>query len=125
MRRRGRQGRGQRRPRDPNTGGFEADSGLTTVEAIEKDGGTATYVSCDVTKEDQVDNLVAETVRAFGRIDVMVNNANHDSVGGGPIPTRTRAGRSQRPRQVRRRRSLCGTTEAASGLTARTARGCI
>ena len=42
---------------------------------IEKTGGTAAYVSCDVTKEDQVDNLIAETVRRFGRIDVMVNNA--------------------------------------------------
>jgi NAD(P)-dependent dehydrogenase (short-subunit alcohol dehydrogenase family) len=60
---------------NPNAGGFEADSGLTTVEAIEKAGGTATYIGCDVTKEDQVDHLVAETVRAFGRLDVIVNNA--------------------------------------------------
>ena len=60
---------------NPNAGGFEDDAALTTVEAIEKRGGTGTYVGCDVTKEDQVDNLVAETVRAFGRIDVMVNNA--------------------------------------------------
>ena len=60
---------------NPNAGGFEDDAALTTVEAIEKLGGTGTYVGCDVTKEDQVDRLVAETVRAYGRIDVMVNNA--------------------------------------------------
>jgi NAD(P)-dependent dehydrogenase (short-subunit alcohol dehydrogenase family) len=60
---------------NPNTGGFEDDAALTTVESIEKAGGTATYVSCDVTQEDQVDQLVERTVAAFGRIDVMVNNA--------------------------------------------------
>ena len=60
---------------NPNTGGFEDDAALTTVDAIEKLGGTAIYVGCDVTQEDQVDTLIAETVRAFGRIDVMVNNA--------------------------------------------------
>ena len=60
---------------NPNTGGFEADSNLTTVEVIEKDGGTATYVGCDVTNAEQVDNLIADAVRAYGRIDVMVNNA--------------------------------------------------
>jgi NAD(P)-dependent dehydrogenase (short-subunit alcohol dehydrogenase family) len=60
---------------NPNVGGFEDDADLSTVEVIEKTGGTAAYVSCDVTKEDQVDNLIAETVRGFGRIDVMVNNA--------------------------------------------------
>jgi NAD(P)-dependent dehydrogenase (short-subunit alcohol dehydrogenase family) len=60
---------------NPNAGGFEDDAALTTVEAIEKLGGAGTYVGCDVTKEDQVERLVAETVRAYGRIDVMVNNA--------------------------------------------------
>lgn len=60
---------------NPNTGGFEDDSDLSTVQAIEKAGGTATYVTCDVTDSRQVDALVAEAVRAFGRLDVLVNNA--------------------------------------------------
>ena len=30
---------------------------------------------CDVSKQDQVQSLVADTVRTFGRLDVMVNNA--------------------------------------------------
>ena len=60
---------------NPNPGGFEADAALTTVEAIEKNGGRAVYVTCDVTRSEQVAALVAEAVRAFGRLDVMVNNA--------------------------------------------------
>ena len=60
---------------NPNPGGFEEDAALTTVEAIEKGGGRAVYVGCDVTSSDQVAALIAEAVRAFGRLDVMVNNA--------------------------------------------------
>jgi NAD(P)-dependent dehydrogenase (short-subunit alcohol dehydrogenase family) len=59
---------------NPNAGGFE-DSQLTTTELIQKAGGQAVYVNCDVTKSDQVAHLVAEAVAAFGRLDVMVNNA--------------------------------------------------
>jgi 3-oxoacyl-[acyl-carrier protein] reductase len=36
-------------------------------------GGTG--VTCDVTSEEQVGNLVAEALRNFGRLDVFVNNA--------------------------------------------------
>ncbi len=56
-------------------GGFEEDPDLTTVEAIEKDGGEAIYVGCDVTKQDQVRDLVKAAVDGFGRLDIMVNNA--------------------------------------------------
>ena len=56
-------------------GGFEEDPDLTTVEAIEKDGGEAIYVGCDVTKQDQVRDLVKDAVDGFGRLDIMVNNA--------------------------------------------------
>jgi NAD(P)-dependent dehydrogenase (short-subunit alcohol dehydrogenase family) len=56
-------------------GGFEEDPDLTTVEAIEKDGGEAVYVGCDVTKQDQVRDLVKAAVDGFGRLDIMVNNA--------------------------------------------------
>jgi NAD(P)-dependent dehydrogenase (short-subunit alcohol dehydrogenase family) len=59
----------------PNPGGFEANSGLTTVEAVEKAGGRATYVEADVTRSDQVANLVTRTVETYGRLDVMINNA--------------------------------------------------
>ena len=51
------------------------------VGEIESAGGTAMAVGCDITVPDQVDALIAETVGAFGRLDVMVNNA-----GGGATP---------------------------------------
>jgi len=60
---------------NPNPGGFEDDAQLTTVEAIQKGGGRAAYIGCDVTSSDQVAGLVAGAVDAFGRLDVMVNNA--------------------------------------------------
>ena len=49
--------------------------GEATVEAIHASGGQAIYVSADVSREDDVKRLVASAVEAFGRLDVMVNNA--------------------------------------------------
>jgi 3-oxoacyl-[acyl-carrier protein] reductase len=47
---------------------------------ILRSGGTAFAQPTDVTEEDQVDRLMAETVQRYGRIDVLVNNAG---IGGG------------------------------------------
>lgn len=44
------------------------------LEKVAGDIGAAAIV-CDVTDEAQVDNLVVETVKRFGRLDIMVNNA--------------------------------------------------
>lgn len=50
-------------------------AGDETVGAIEKAGGTAILVKGDMTKKADVDNLVAETQKAFGdEIHVLVNN---------------------------------------------------
>lgn len=59
----------------PNQGGFEADPQLPTAAAIREAGGDGQYVACNVTKQDEVAQLVRETVRLYGRLDVMVNNA--------------------------------------------------
>lgn len=59
----------------PNQGGFEGNPQLTTAAAINEAGGKAQYIACDVTKQNQVANLVKETVRIYGGLDVMVNNA--------------------------------------------------
>ncbi len=48
--------------------------------AISDAGGSATYRLLDVVKEEEVAATVAEAVQAFGKLDVMVNNAG---VGGG------------------------------------------
>jgi NAD(P)-dependent dehydrogenase (short-subunit alcohol dehydrogenase family) len=46
-----------------------------TAEAVRAAGGQAHVVLCDVSNEDQVRSLVAETVAHFGRLDCAVNNA--------------------------------------------------
>ena len=45
------------------------------AERIENTGGRARPVPTDVVQSDQVERLVAEAVEAFGRLDVLVNNA--------------------------------------------------
>ena len=46
-----------------------------TVNIIKQAGGEAIGNSCDVTDPDQVRAMVAETVGAFGKVDIMVTNA--------------------------------------------------
>ena len=49
---------------------------LLTVKArIEGDGGTCLAVKCDVSQKAQVAHVVDETICAYGRVDVLVNNA--------------------------------------------------
>lgn len=45
------------------------------VEEIEKNGGQALAVKCDVSRKEEVDNLVKKTIERFGKVDVLVNNA--------------------------------------------------
>lgn len=45
------------------------------VREIEAAGGTAMAISCDVSDEESVKQLVAATVQAYGRLDIVVNNA--------------------------------------------------
>ena len=50
-------------------------AGDETVASIEKSGGSAVLIKGDMTKKADVDNLVAETQKAFGDdIHVLVNN---------------------------------------------------
>jgi 3alpha(or 20beta)-hydroxysteroid dehydrogenase len=51
------------------------DAGRSTVEAIRKTGAKAEFFKHDVTDERQWEATVAEAVRKFGRLDVLVNNA--------------------------------------------------
>jgi len=46
-----------------------------TVAAIEAAGGQALAVQADVSIPEDCERLVAETVKAFGRLDLLVNNA--------------------------------------------------
>lgn len=52
-----------------------ADEGEETAQAIRDVGGKAIFVKADVSQEDEVRHLVARSIDAFGRIDVLYNNA--------------------------------------------------
>ena len=52
-----------------------AEDGRGTVDAIERAGGEAILVETDVSKAEQVERAVRETVRAFGGLHVLYNNA--------------------------------------------------
>ena len=49
--------------------------GIEVVETIRHDGGSAIFVRTDVSVEDEVARFVAETLDAFGQLDIAVNNA--------------------------------------------------
>jgi 3-oxoacyl-[acyl-carrier protein] reductase len=46
-----------------------------TKAAVESVGGKCITIKADVSKKDEVERLVEESLAAFGRIDVLVNNA--------------------------------------------------
>jgi 3-oxoacyl-[acyl-carrier protein] reductase len=52
-----------------------AEAAAATVAACEAAGGDALAIQADVTDRAQADRLVAETLDAFGKIDVLVHNA--------------------------------------------------
>jgi NAD(P)-dependent dehydrogenase (short-subunit alcohol dehydrogenase family) len=52
-----------------------ADAGEETARGIREAGGKAIFVKADVSKEDDVKHMVARGIDAFGRIDVLYNNA--------------------------------------------------
>lgn len=55
---------------DANTRGAEE-----TVDLIEGAGGEAVFLRCDVSKEKEVEALVARSVETYGRLDFAFNNA--------------------------------------------------
>ncbi|HEY9769354.1 MAG TPA: 3-oxoacyl-[acyl-carrier-protein] reductase [Coleofasciculaceae cyanobacterium] len=52
-----------------------SDAAEATVQEIAQAGGEAIALQADVSKSDEVDNLIKATLDKFGRIDVLVNNA--------------------------------------------------
>ena len=50
-------------------------AGQETVDAIVREGGSASFVHCDVVDGEQVKAMVDATIETFGRLDCAVNNA--------------------------------------------------
>jgi glucose 1-dehydrogenase len=51
------------------------EGGRPTLELIREAGGEAFYLKTDVSRWEDIDRLVSESVTRHGRLDVMVNNA--------------------------------------------------
>jgi NAD(P)-dependent dehydrogenase (short-subunit alcohol dehydrogenase family) len=54
--------------------------GAETDQQIRKNGGESRFVHADVSSSDDVKKLVDETLRAYGRIDILMNNAAWEGV---------------------------------------------
>ena len=54
----------------------------TAAEELEKAGGKALPIICDIRDEQQMQSAVAKTIETFGGIDVLVNNASAISLTG-------------------------------------------
>lgn len=65
--------------------GRDVDRGIEIADLIRGTGGNALFVQADVRSSDDCARVVGETLAAFGRIDVLVNNAGtyvpNDTVG--------------------------------------------
>jgi len=54
---------------------LDAQAGPKTADEVRALGRDSLFVACDVTKRDQVQEMVGRVVEQFGRLDVAVNNA--------------------------------------------------
>jgi NAD(P)-dependent dehydrogenase (short-subunit alcohol dehydrogenase family) len=52
-----------------------AEGGHETVKMIQDMGGEATFIACNVAKEEEVINLITKTVEVYGSLDCGINNA--------------------------------------------------
>ena len=57
---------------------LNSETGRRTLYEIKQMNQTGLYSSVDVTQAGQVAKLVQDALKAFGRIDVLVNNAGGD-----------------------------------------------
>lgn len=55
--------------------------GNETIEKISKDGGEAIFIKADVSKENDVKEMIETIITRFGRLDILFNNAGIACVG--------------------------------------------
>jgi NAD(P)-dependent dehydrogenase (short-subunit alcohol dehydrogenase family) len=68
--------------------GRHDDAGAALLEELRSLGVEAEFICADVRHEDDVRNLVDQTVKRFGRLDVAVNNAGTEGHPG-PVTEQT------------------------------------
>ena len=51
------------------------DEAEEVKQKVEQIGSEALIVQADLSKVEQIDNLVRETINHFGKVDILVNNA--------------------------------------------------
>ena len=54
---------------------IEEDSGKETVNRIKESGGNAVFVKVDTSKKESVEKMIANSIKSFGEINILVNNA--------------------------------------------------
>ena len=64
---------------------INAKHGTETVNLIEANGGQALFVECDVSKPEHVRNMISTTVKAFGGLNILYNNAGGSTMVDGPV----------------------------------------
>ena len=57
------------------------DDARNVADGIKENGGEALAIKVDVTQKAEVEHMVAETLKAYGRIDILFNNAGTDIKG--------------------------------------------
>ncbi len=55
--------------------GRRQEKGQAVVDEIVKEGGEASYHFMDITVTESIEQLIADTVEKYGKLDVLVNNA--------------------------------------------------
>ena len=64
---------------------INVEHGTETVNLIESMGGQAIFVECDVSKPEHVRNMISTTVKAFGGLNILYNNAGGSTMMDGPV----------------------------------------
>ncbi|NRG48030.1 SDR family oxidoreductase [Bacillus sp. CRN 9] len=59
---------------------FNEQAGKTIEQQFKNEGKEVKFVKVDVSDEQSIKNMVAETVNVFGQIDILVNNAGFGSM---------------------------------------------
>lgn len=64
---------------------ISAEDGRKTVEMIKEAGGDAIFVKADVSKARDVQNIVRTAINAYGRLDILYNNAGIAGLSGSTV----------------------------------------